>query len=358
VNSTFGIIQYHNYPSEEYQVESKDGYLLTIVRIPHGRYNGANKDPRPVVFLQHAAFGDASHWISNLPNNSLGFILADAGYDVWLGNSRGNTWSRKHKTLSPKEKKFWEFSFHEMGYYDIPAILYFILNKTGQQQLYYVGHSEGAASGFVAFSTWPKLAERVKVFFALSPATTITYATSPLLKLSVFPPWMFHVVCGSKGILLYPTHLRKLLTTLCMYFPKYCVDMVSFVCGNNMPNLNMSRTDVFIAHSPAGSSVQNTLHWIQVFHAYDYGIKEKNMEKYNQTTPPVYQIEDIKTPVAIWAGGKDLIVQPKDVAMLRARIKNLIYTDYIPEWEHVDFIWGLDAAKRMYNHMIAIMKKY
>uniref|UniRef100_A0A8D2IWM0 Partial AB-hydrolase lipase domain-containing protein n=1 Tax=Varanus komodoensis TaxID=61221 RepID=A0A8D2IWM0_VARKO len=315
-----GIIQYHNYPSEEYQVESKDGYLLTIVRIPHGRYNGANKDPRPVVFLQHAAFGDASHWISNLPNNSLGFILADAGYDVWLGNSRGNTWSRKHKTLSPKEKKFWEFSFHEMGYYDIPAILYFILNKTGQQQLYYVGHSEGAASGFVAFSTWPKLAERVKVFFALSPATTITYATSPLLKLSVFPPWMFHVSLSS-------------------------------------------RTDVFIAHSPAGSSVQNTLHWIQiyntkVFHAYDYGIKEKNMEKYNQTTPPVYQIEDIKTPVAIWAGGKDLIVQPKDVAMLRARIKNLIYTDYIPEWEHVDFIWGLDAAKRMYNHMIAIMKKY
>lgn len=38
-------------------------------------------------------------------------------------------------------------SFDEMGKYDIPAELYFIMNKTGQKDVYYVGHSEGTTAG-------------------------------------------------------------------------------------------------------------------------------------------------------------------------------------------------------------------
>ncbi|NXY14311.1 LIPM Lipase, partial [Atrichornis clamosus] len=355
------IIRYHGYPSEEYEVTTEDGYILGVFRIPAGR-NSQNTGKKPAVLLNHGVLGDSIHWISNLPGNSLGFILADAGYDVWMGNSRGDTWSLKHKTLKPCQKEFWQFSFDEIGKYDIPAELYFIMNKTGQKDVYYIGHSEGSAVGFIAFSTYPELSQKIKAFFALGPVVTITHATSPLVTLTRLPQSLIRFLLGCKGILHMNELMKRLLIQFCGCLQKVCGSIFCYLGGGRIQNVNTSRTDAYVGHYPAGTSVQNVIHWHQIiradqFQAYDYGSKE-NMKKYNQTAPPVYKIEEIKIPTAVWSGGQDKFADPKDMARLLPQITNLIYHEHLPAWGHMDFIWGLDATEKMYMKIIELLKKY
>ncbi|XP_013911013.1 PREDICTED: lipase member M-like [Thamnophis sirtalis] len=243
--------------------------------------------PRPVVFLAHSCLGDGSHWISNQPHNSFGFILADNGYDVWLGNSRGNTWSSNHKTLKPWQKEFWSFRMHN----------YCVIVHC-----------------FISFSSWPELAEKIKVFFGMGPAAAVKYATCPVLNI-FFNRLVIKTLFGYRGIMQDPSALRKLKVAICNRKPEFCESFMSVIVGSNTPN-------------------------------------------YNMMTPPVYKLEDIKIPVALWSGGNDLLVNIKDVQELIARLSNVIYHQHVPEWQHLDFIWGLDATEVMYMPIIEIMKKY
>lgn len=64
---------------------------------------------KKVVYLQHGLVDSADTWIVNDEHLAPGLYLANLGYDVWVGNSRGNKYSTPK--LNPKIKNFWDFSF-------------------------------------------------------------------------------------------------------------------------------------------------------------------------------------------------------------------------------------------------------
>nr|XP_056705583.1 lysosomal acid lipase/cholesteryl ester hydrolase-like [Euleptes europaea] len=355
------VICYQGYPSEDYEILTEDGYYLTIYRIPFGKKN-QTRDPKPVVLLQHGLFTEASSWIANMANNSLGFILADAGYDVWLGNSRGTSWCQKHQNFSINQDEFWDFSFHEMAMFDIPATINFILQKTGQKQLYFIGHSQGTTLGFIAFSTFPKLSQKIKMFVALAPLVSFKHTSIPQIRLLLFLPETFiKKIFISNDIIFSRKSVRDTVFKLCdtVFMKKICLYLFSSG-GLNTANTNMSRADVYLSHLPDGGSVKTILHWRQVsasglFRYFDYG--SENQAKYNQSFPPSYHLEDMPVQTAIWSAEKDPIADPKDESLLLPQISNLVYYHSFSDWNHWDFVLGLNAPQRLYYKLIELMEK-
>lgn len=96
---------------------------------------------------------------------------------MWLANVRGTTYSRNHTNLDPDEPEFWKFSFHEMGIFDIPAVIDYILARTHQKQLIYVGHSQGVASIFITLSELPEYNEKIVMVHAMTPPIIFKYNT-------------------------------------------------------------------------------------------------------------------------------------------------------------------------------------
>lgn len=134
----------------------------------------------------HGLFDSSTGFLVNDKENCLPYILADLGYDVWLGNARGNFFSRKHINLNPsgsrsERMRFWSFSWHEIGAYDSPAMIDYVLKTNANfDKLHYIGYSQGTTSFFVMASERPEYNEKIQTMNALAPVVFLKNAKSLL----------------------------------------------------------------------------------------------------------------------------------------------------------------------------------
>lgn len=113
---------------------------------------------------------------TNFFDLSAGYLLADAGYDVWLANARGSQPSRTHVRMHSTgfgQKDYWSFSWHEIGSYDLPAMIDHILAKTNQKQLNYIGYSQGTTVFLVMASMRPDYNDKITGAHLMAPVASL-----------------------------------------------------------------------------------------------------------------------------------------------------------------------------------------
>nr|CAH7735119.1 unnamed protein product [Callosobruchus chinensis] len=320
------------YKFEKVPVTTEDGYILEL---HHVYINTSNTKP---VLIMPGLMSSSADFLITGKDRSLAIRLADQGYDVWIANNRGTTYSRKHKSLdADKDKqKFWNFSFHELGYYDLPACVDYILGRTKAKTLSYIGHAQGTTEYFVMASTRPEYNSKINVMVALGPVAFMNHITQPFLKFLenriVLVEWI------QKHLDIYEFFKHQPIISIagklfCGYGSKYqwiCELFYSLFQGFDIAELDK----------------------------YDYGIL-KNLEVYKQSSPPDYDVSKITSPVALLYGLNDRNTAPKDVEALSKSLKNVkLHKIEKPMFTQADFLFAKDNDALVNFEVINILNRY
>ncbi|XP_066583639.1 lipase 3-like [Prorops nasuta] len=361
--NTLEMIKKAGYRAEAHLVATKDGYLLTMHRI-----RGSEKSLP--IFLQHGLLGSSADWVISGKEKGLAYMLADRGYDVWMGNVRGNTYSKAHKSLSPSDSRFWNFSWHEIGINDLPAMITYVTQYT-KSNLTYIGHSMGTTVFYVMVSQHPRILEKcsIQAMFSLAPIAFMNHLKSPIRIVAPFARDIQLIIhyLGEDEFLPQNSFLKLLARYGCdleTWEEKICANVLYAICGFDQAQFNSTLLPVILSHTPAGASTKTLVHYAQEiisgkFRPFDYG-KQKNTDLYNSTEPPDYDLSKLTIPVALFYADNDWLASPIDVARLYEQLPNKMakYRVPFPTFNHLDFIWGLDAPKLVYEQLFVLLQKY
>jgi pimeloyl-ACP methyl ester carboxylesterase len=305
------------------------------------------------VLLLHGFLQSSEAWVSTA--HGLPFALADAGFDVWMANVRGNKYSCKHTSLSPHDDRYWNFSFDDVAQHDVPTNVRHVLSVTGFESLTFIGFSQGTACGFAALSLLPELNRMVHLFIALAPCTALHGFSNKLVDaLTRTSPDIVYLIFGRRRLLPSVPFWQSVLSTRTYI---YLIERsIALLFGWDMRNVWPEDKPVVYAHLYSFSSVKSVVHWFQLlqtgrFQMYDDHLWRQQSAAYQQ---PQYRLSQIRTAVALFPGGRDTL--PNTAVTLAQLPPRRVLAHTIPSFEHMDFLYSKLACRELHPHVIALCR--
>ncbi|GMH39624.1 hypothetical protein BSKO_07522 [Bryopsis sp. KO-2023] len=412
VQTAADVIKVSGYPLEVHKVCTRDGYIITMHRIPRPASKKA-------TFFLHGMLDSSICWVAGGVTSSPAFEAYNQGYDVWLGNSR-NTPPREH--VNPEMQsglEYWKFTINELGEVDVKAFVEHIdavkrkelgrrqsilrpasesnhqRNNSGKtfrksQNLNFgleesdqgyslsaVGHSLGCASILIhVISSLRKgKLHGFDRLVLLAPAgfhrhlPPMAFFSNYFLKplawcmINVFrlPGFGVQMPSGLLRLLAFKfLHDFKRVPALGEIARRF---MEVWTCDGSAWNKAACAPHYSNPYTP-GISLHTGLHMVQWFHTgkfemYDYGSRWGNLVHYGRTTP--LNVSDeyhrIDVPVDFMSGKSDGVISHKDVQIHFQEAKKRGVDCRYWEFNHSHLDFSMCMKTEVLDAMMACLKR-
>uniref|UniRef100_A0A336M115 CSON009489 protein n=1 Tax=Culicoides sonorensis TaxID=179676 RepID=A0A336M115_CULSO len=297
------------YQVEIHSITTKDGYILTLHRIPStlDSHKNASKSSLKPILLVHGISVSGSMFIVpfNITSHNFPYMLSDAGYDVWIFHAR---------------------AMH------------------------------------------PKYNSKIASAYLLVPVGSLTHirGLGKFLIETGMAKFYLDIVSNEFGLHYVPFRnelVQKLIIGFCKkrVFIRFCTELLMLSTGELDLTLDVFELAVTLVNDVIDNlSLKQLTHYIQIhdtgkLQQFDYGPNE-NYKRYKRKSPPEYDLTRIRVPITLMSAKYDNVATEEDVLELKSKLKNVRQIK-VPA-NHLDFIVIPDVMKKIKNDMLNFMKKY
>ena len=205
-----------------------------------------------------------------------------------------------------------------MAYYDIPAVLDYIIENTIHPQVNILGHSQGTMITWAFLTTHHDRVEgKIKSVSAWAPVARVDHATSRACTWFTKIPYIKEITDLLGINVLMPRNFleSEVQLLLCKYVAIMCVDLLKLMADES-DTYDKKNMAIYLEHAPNGMSTKNGLHLYYIHNTKIFGPYPTDGEMtaydFNNT---------LKVPIGIFAGTKDVLADPTDVNWLIDQLK-------------------------------------
>ncbi|KAI1431081.1 Alpha/Beta hydrolase protein [Xylaria sp. CBS 124048] len=365
--------------------------------------DSTHKRKFPVLLLPGLLQSAGAYCLND--DDSLAFYLCKSGYDVWLGNNRCG-FKPKHVLLDYSDPRMWSWDIRQLGMFDLSALTSRVLYETGFEKLGLVCHSQGTTETFVALAKEqrPELGEKLTVFCALAPAA---YA-GPLIGkmhfkfMRLISPMLFRLMFGIHAFIPIMMWVHSILNARIYGYLGYKV--FSFLFEWTDERWDRGLRDRLFQSAPVFISAESMRWWLgkQCFAKHkcilstkqEWLYEEKEDEEGATGVPLVPLVplgissnpqnaldgarestnrmrqmprgssawyNEQVPPFALWVAGHDNLVDGEKLLRRFERGREphvkVVHSKVIPEYEHLDVIWAMDAVDQVFREVREVLWK-
>lgn len=240
-----------------------------------------------------------------------------------------------------------------MGIYDLPAILDYIIITSKVNKVSFVGHSQGTAQFFSAFSLKPEYFQsRINGFIGLGPITNLNNLKSTFLKfMAEYKIDSILNLLGINEILPSPQSVHDFTTFLCEKIQSFCDGLLELLSDSNASVDDKESMLVFVSHFPSGTSIQSLMHFGQIIRDKKFASYEKKEE---------YNLQKItQVPICLFVGKDDKLSTVEDNRVLRNILLESEVLHFYKEYEnmgHATFF--LNKTKEYLEDVLRCMRDF